>query len=70
MPAFKTARANTIWFWCWQAHGQLVGFLSGAAGAWVPVRLAVSGLSYKIRQCQPRLARIIGQFIAVVIALV
>ncbi|MEY5002290.1 MAG: hypothetical protein RL678_99 [Pseudomonadota bacterium] len=74
LPKIKTcidpaAGEKTFSLWCWQARGQLVDFLSGAAGGCVPVRLTVvRSAPYRAAPPEPRLARIIGQFTAVVIA--
>ncbi len=69
MPAFNAPQADHDLLWCSQARGQLVGMF------WGRRRLCAGETSgyikagdREIHQSQPRLARIIGQFILIVIA--
>ena len=69
MPAFNAPQAKNDLIWCWQARGQLVGIFWGRRRFYASETSGyIKAGDREIHQSQPRLARIIGQFIAVVIA--
>jgi hypothetical protein len=69
MPAFNAPQAKHDLTWYWQARGQLIGFFWGRRHLCAGETSGyIKAEDHEIYQSQPRLARIIGQFIAVVIA--
>ena len=69
MPAFNAPQAKHDLTWYWQARGQLIGFFWGRRHLCAGETSGyIKAEDHEICQSQPRLARIIGQFIAVVIA--
>ena len=69
MPAFNAPQAKHELTWYWQARGQLIGFFWGRRRFYASETSGyIKAGDREIHQSQPRLARIIGQFIAVVIA--
>ena len=69
MPAFNAPQAKHDLTWYWQARGQLIGFFWGRRHLCAGETSGyIKAEDHEIHQSQPRLARIIGQFIAVVIA--
>jgi hypothetical protein len=69
MPAFNAPQAKHDLIWCWQGRGPLVGIFWGCGRLYAGETSGyIKTGDHKILQSQPRLARIIGQFIAIVIA--
>ena len=69
MPAFNAPQAKHDLIWCWQARGPLIGIFWGCGRLYAGETSGyIKTRDHKILQSQPRLARIIGQFIAIVIA--
>ena len=69
MPASNAPQAKHDLTWYWQARGQLIGFFWGRRHLCAGETSGyIKAEDHEIYQSQPRLARIIGQFIAVVIA--
>ena len=69
MPAFNAPQAKNDLIWCWQARGQLVGIFWGRRRLYAGETSGyIQAGDNEIHQSQPRLARIIGQFIPIVIA--
>ena len=69
MPAFNAPQAKHDLIWCWQARGQLVGIFWGRRRLYAGETSGyIKAGDREIHQSQPRLARIIGQFIPIVIA--
>ncbi len=69
MPAVNAPQAKHDLIWCWQARGQLVGIFWGRRRLYAGETSGyIKAGDREIHQSQPRLARIIGQFIPIVIA--
>ena len=69
MPAFNAPQAKHDLTWYWQARGQLIGFFWGRRHLCAGETSGyIKAEDHEIHQSQPRLARIIGQFIPIVIA--